>query len=62
MSELQLEEGDSCPCCEEGVLIFKTVNCSCHISPPCNSCLEGNLECDFCGEFFPEGMHKVEDE
>lgn len=36
----------------EGVMRFKTPDdCSCHISPPCTSCVESNLRCDDCGAF-----------
>lgn len=45
------EEGDKCPtagCC--GVLGFNAVeNCSCHISPPCHSCVDNPLVCPKCG-------------
>jgi hypothetical protein len=46
----ELQEGSNCPNCTKGVLIIPPVeNCSCHISPPCNQCLDNNLVCDECG-------------
>jgi hypothetical protein len=46
------EEGDVCP--EEdcpGVLEYKRVDaCFCHISQPCNACVEAPLVCPHCGE------------
>lgn len=45
------EEGDKCPdggC--GGTLGFKDVEgCSCHISPPCHSCVNNPLVCLKCG-------------
>jgi hypothetical protein len=44
------EEGDSCPDCEIGTLRYPPANnCSCHLSAPCNSCLDVVLTCDKCG-------------
>lgn len=44
------EEGDTCPECKKGKLIWPpTKNCSCHISPPCSSCTNMMLICDECG-------------
>lgn len=44
-----LEEGQDCPLCG-GLVSFKVPeNCSCHISPPCNSCVESKPECEYCG-------------
>jgi hypothetical protein len=44
------EEGDGCPelgC--NGKLVYGPVeNCSCHISAPCNSCVENPLVCNIC--------------
>ena len=49
------EEGDECPECEEGKLIWPVVeNCSCHINPPCSSCTDSKLTCEGCGwEYAP---------
>lgn len=45
------EEGDKCQesgC--KGYLIYpETVNCSCHLNPPCSACTDKNLICDTCG-------------
>lgn len=43
------EEGDTCNrdgC--KGTMVFAPENCSCHINPPCGSCLDG-MTCDKCG-------------
>jgi hypothetical protein len=49
------KEGDTCgasdngepPC--EGTLEYPPVkNCSCHINPPCNACIENPLTCTEC--------------
>jgi len=46
----ELEEGELCPECGEGKLAFLPVeNCSCHINPPCNRCVENPLKCTVCG-------------
>ena len=45
------EEGERCPMdgCT-GQLMFRAGdNCSCHISPPCGSCVDAPLTCHFCG-------------
>lgn len=42
-------EGDSCPC--GGVFEYiREGDCSCHISPPCNNCVEAPLKCNQCDE------------
>ena len=43
-----IEEGERCPECG-GIAVFKIVNCSCHISPPCNACVNAMPECEKCG-------------
>jgi len=45
------EEGDRCPQdkCEGKLDWPKTVNCSCHISPPCHACTSKVLTCKVCG-------------
>lgn len=49
MSE-PLADGDTCPECNEGVLEYEpVVDCSCHISPPCNKCIDNPLVCNQCG-------------
>lgn len=51
MSDIRFEEGDWCPHCATGKLGFGEVkDCSCHISPPCGSCVENPLVCLECGE------------
>jgi hypothetical protein len=48
------EEGDTCPDCHKGKLIYPPVeNCSCHINAPCSACTSNKLQCDECG-FEPE--------
>lgn len=48
------EEGDACPIEDcTGKLHFPPVkNCSCHISPPCDTCITNPLTCNTCGEEF----------
>ena len=44
------EEGNICPECKVGKLIYPpTENCSCHISPPCAACVDKVIECSECG-------------
>lgn len=44
------EEGDVCPACGDGKLEYGEVeNCSCHLCPPCNACVENPLVCNECG-------------
>jgi hypothetical protein len=46
-----LEEGDGCylPSCS-GIYGYAPVkDCSCHISPPCNQCVENPIVCSECG-------------
>lgn len=45
-----VEEGGNCPSCAKGSMQYMSENCSCHISPPCGSCVDAPLECDSCGE------------
>lgn len=46
----EANEGDECTFCEKGVLEYvRKGECSCHISPPCQSCVDSVLECDYCG-------------
>ena len=51
MSKIGHEEGEVCSrsgC--DGVIAFqKSENCSCHISPPCSSCISVKLHCSDCG-------------
>ncbi len=50
MNETLYEEGNHCPECKQGALHYpKVQNCSCHISPPCNQCVENPLTCNKCG-------------
>jgi len=47
--EEDYEEDDPCPCCDVGILQWKMIeNCSCHIHPPCSSCVDNILECPEC--------------
>lgn len=51
------KEGQACPLamvgddtkpCPGKLVLAPSENCSCHISPPCGSCLERVLTCDVC--------------
>ena len=45
-----IEEGDRCPTCKEGHMIWPKVSqCYCHINPPCYNCENNLLTCDICG-------------
>lgn len=45
-----IEEGSPCPIGCGGMLeVAQGENCSCHISPPCLSCIDTGLVCDECG-------------
>lgn len=46
-----LDHGDECPECHEGVMEEAVPEgcCSCHISPPCSFCLTQRFVCDVCG-------------
>lgn len=50
MKEIGTQEGDVCNRNEcEGVLIYsESENCSCHINPPCSSCMDTYLYCPVC--------------
>lgn len=53
---MEIEEGQTCP--EEdcqGIMEWKSPNCSCHLRPPCSSCLRGLLICSKCGFEFESG-------
>ncbi len=53
------EEGDSCPECDNGKLIYPPVeNCSCHINPPCSDCTDRLLTCTSCGNPVDEPDYK----
>ena len=44
-----LEEGDPCPHCGDGRLEFTAgPDCSCHLNPPCSSCVDDGLICGSC--------------
>lgn len=46
---LNLQEGNTCPECKDGVLYTeRQESCRCHISPPCNACTDAPLVCDKC--------------
>jgi len=46
----EIEEGDICPECNNGIMGFEPVeNCSCHINPPCSQCVNNPLVCLSCG-------------
>ena len=50
MSEYDLEEGDSCPECNLGLLeIYSETTCSCFLgNAPCSACTNAILKCDRC--------------
>lgn len=53
------EEGDLCPECKKAKLDWPaTVNCSCHINPPCNACTNKVLTCMGCGWADSPPSHK----
>ena len=50
-----IEEGFTCPVCDDGLLEYPPPeNCCCHISPPCSACTGRVLTCGACGEEFPD--------
>ena len=53
-----LEEGDKCPACLNGELVWQSHHtdgcCSCHITPPCSYCTDQDLACQKCGEIAAE--------
>ena len=51
-----LEEGDNCPQheCDGKMGYGRVMNCSCHISPPCNACVDNPLVCLECGWEAPQ--------
>lgn len=59
--DADLEEGSACPQegCAGKVEIAPSRNCSCHINPPCSSCVDAGYVCDTCGW---ESAERVEDE
>lgn len=45
-----MNEGDDCPVCGKGTMEWpETVDCACHISPPCSRCTDKELTCNNCG-------------
>jgi hypothetical protein len=51
---MEKQEGDICGIdgCT-GILAYeKAGECTCHISPPCSACVNANLTCPECGEWF----------
>ena len=42
-------EGAACPHCETDMEIVRHEVCSCHINPPCSSCVDSKVECPSCG-------------
>lgn len=47
--EITIEEGSPCPECATPVVSAPSKNCSCHISPPCSSCVDAGYKCPDCG-------------
>lgn len=61
MSGFWIEEGGRCPNCIDGTMQFGPVEgCSCHISPPCHTCVSQPLKCDNCGWEQAEERPKAE--
>ena len=49
MSIDHVEEGDECPECNIGKMVYEDVeNCSCFLSAPCNACVSVPLTCSEC--------------
>ena len=50
-SHIEFEEGDDCPIvsCTGVGKIQEPENCSCHINPPCPSCVNCIIYCNECG-------------
>lgn len=46
------EEGDNCKDeqCTGTYEFSESQNCTCHISPPCDDCVDVPLVCNECGE------------
>ncbi len=44
-----IEEGDRCPHCCGRMGYGDVEGCRCHISPPCNACVDNPLICLQCG-------------
>lgn len=49
-------EGDKCTYsdCDGMFEYIREGQCSCHISPPCSSCVDAPLICNKCGEYSDE--------
>ena len=46
---MKFDPGDVCPYCGKGILEYvRPDNCCCHISPPCQACVDAPLVCDAC--------------
>lgn len=47
-------EGDDCPKCDTGSLMYEVEDCTCHCGhPPCSACTNTELQCTKCG-WMPE--------
>ena len=53
------EEGDICnrDSCTGVIQIKESENCSCHINPPCSSCVNAPLICPECEWEMEENAH-----
>lgn len=48
---MEIEEGLLCPYCECGTIEINTPDeCTCFVNPPCDSCIDRGLKCNYCGE------------
>jgi len=47
----QYDEGSKCKFtdCNGTIELEKVENCSCHIDPPCQACIDTRLVCSECG-------------
>jgi hypothetical protein len=65
--KIGMDEGATCnrDGCPGTIEIRDVENCSCHLSPPCNACVENPLICSECDistnndEFYPQEKQEV---
>lgn len=53
-------EGDKCmhSDCDGLFEYIRQGQCSCHISPPCSSCVDAPLVCNKCGEYSEDELNR----
>ena len=51
MKDISYEEGSACPSdgCSGTLDLAEVIGCSCHIAPPCSSCVDAGYACKACG-------------